>query len=433
MVKDKIEYLKNSDVVRRIINGSIWNLLGSIFSQVLMLMSGIIVSRLISNTDFGKFSLIRSTISTFSIIIGLGLGVANTNLVSKHYLSNPQNAKNIIFTSLIITVGFSFTICVFSIIFRRDISELLFHNLQASNVYYYFILLLFFTVLNLALTGILLGFEKYSIIAKILISSSLITTTISMVTTYFLKFDGAVIGLLLGACITTLGSFLSIKTEFKKIKGETIFLKAAISRIIWTGIPTMFSSMVPILSLWYVNLSLSRSTDGYFGLGILDAAMRYTSVIVLIPNSMAQVILPLLNQNVSNIKKYSMLVKSTVFMNLVVSILITLLILVFSRKLMGLYDSKFSDSYYILIILCCSTIFISINSIFSQIFLTHNAVWIGFILNILWAMLYIFGSVYSLHNFYGVKGIAFSHLFSYFFHTLLQFITYHFILRKYKF
>jgi O-antigen/teichoic acid export membrane protein len=420
----KINYVFKILNVNQILKGSSWNLIGTVVSQVTMLFLGIIVSRMILNDDFGKFSLIRSTVLTFSVLIGIGIGVVNTNLVSKNRLVNIKYTHDLIFTSIVLTTIITLLVSVTLLLFEASFSNMIFVNNQQSLIYKFFVGLLFFTVINLALTGVLQGLKEYTLIAKIAVYTSLVTIFITVISTYYFRLEGAIFGLAIGAFFSAFFLGKNIYVKIYKTNTKLSFLKNEILVLLKFGIPVMLASQVPLTALWYVNFIVTKSQNGYLNLGILDSAMRYTSMIVLIPNSISQVILPLLNQNISYYHKFREIIKSALRYNLIISITISFAIVCFSEELMSLYNSNFSSYNLVLIVLSISTVFISLNSIFTQFLLTQNAVWQGFILNLLWAFLYISISSYFIRINYGAKGVAYAHLISYAIYTLISYIYY---------
>jgi O-antigen/teichoic acid export membrane protein len=81
----------------RVFRGTAWSLLGTVVLQGCAMLASVGAARILGQAAFGGFGMIRSTVMTFGILAGTGLGIAATKLVAEHRTSDPVRGGGTIF------------------------------------------------------------------------------------------------------------------------------------------------------------------------------------------------------------------------------------------------------------------------------------------------------------------------------------------------
>ena len=84
------DQVQKSELSKRLYKGISWTLAGSVVNKVLQLTAFILVARIIGKEDYGRIGIVRSTISMFTIISTMGMGVTATRYI--FYLSPTPSA-----------------------------------------------------------------------------------------------------------------------------------------------------------------------------------------------------------------------------------------------------------------------------------------------------------------------------------------------------
>ena len=62
--------------------------MGTVSSKIILLIAAIYVAKILGPESFGKWGILRSTVSMFSIFLGFGIGVASTKYLAEYKESN---------------------------------------------------------------------------------------------------------------------------------------------------------------------------------------------------------------------------------------------------------------------------------------------------------------------------------------------------------
>ena len=125
--------------------------------------------------------------------------------------------------------------------------------------------------------------------------------------------------------------------------------------------------------------------------------------------------------------EYNDILNKNLKINIYLSSLLVIVFVALSPVIIKLYGYKYDDSLYPLIIMFITTAFISINNVLGQAIASKDRMWLGFIVNLIWGIVFI-GLTFLFVRFYhwGALGLSFAYLISYIVHSVIQF----FIIKK---
>lgn len=412
-----------SPQVLRMANGAFWSLSGALLSRGLALVSSIIIARFLGAKGYGEFGIIQSTIGMFGMFAGLGLGMTATKYIAQYRDTDKEKTENIIALTALVA---SITSAIVSILLFYFSGWLATKTLAAphlSSILQIGALYLFFLSIIGLQNGILAGFEAFKVIAIRSVIAAVSTFPLMVGGVYFFGIQGAVWGLVGSSLINVVLNYLAIqkiffkndiKINIKNCIGEKYILHEF-------ALPAFLAGVMVGPVNWICNTILINQPNGYSEMGIYNAANQLMLIILFVPGTLATIILPMLtnlNQD-SNAVKYSRMLKYNIILNILIASIISLGIIIFSRLIMSTYGASFSGGQSVLIILALTAILVSYNSVIGQAIASKGKMWIGFILNLMWAIILILITYLYTKNGGGAFGFAKANFYAYFFLSLI--------------
>jgi O-antigen/teichoic acid export membrane protein len=404
-------------------NGAFWSLSGALLSRGLALVSSIIIARFLGAKGYGEFGIIQSTIGMFGMFAGLGLGMTATKYIAQYRDTDKEKTENIIALTALVA---SITSAIVSILLFYFSGWLATKTLAAphlSSILQIGALYLFFLSIIGLQNGILAGFEAFKVIAIRSVIAAVSTFPLMVGGVYFFGIQGAVWGLVGSSLINVVLNYLAIqkiffkndiKINIKNCIGEKYILHEF-------ALPAFLAGVMVGPVNWICNTILINQPNGYSEMGIYNAANQLMLIILFVPGTLATIILPMLtnlNQD-SNAVKYSRMLKYNIILNILIASIISLGIIIFSRLIMSTYGASFSGGQSVLIILALTAILVSYNSVIGQAIASKGKMWIGFILNLMWAIILILITYLYTKNGGGAFGFAKANFYAYFFLSLI--------------
>ncbi len=171
--------------------------------------------------------------------------------------------------------------------------------------------------------------------------------------------------------------------------------------------------------LWIGNAILINQPQGYGEMGIYNAANSWRSAVLFIPGTLSGIVLPLLSnlKGASDTRSFLKILRLNILLNGGFTAVVAIVISIFSSVIMTSFGEGFSSSQLVLILLVWSGVFYAVTIVIGQSIASGGNMWIGFILNSVWALVYL-GVTWWFREF-GAKGIALANLVSYIVHMAL--------------
>lgn len=414
--------LSKSPIMSRILHGAFWTFLGTALAKALVLIASIICARILGKEKFGEFGMIRSTVNTFVVLGSVGLGVTATKYIAEYKNKNQDKVLSIYYltNSFALLMGVMVTLIVVIaapfIAGKYLQSDYLIFDLRIGG------LLLFFTILNSAQNGALYGLENFKQVSFNTFWGSLTESILMLLGAYLLGVTGAILGFGMGFVVIfvlnkislnkALG-FFSIKNVLKNIKKEDVSILYKFS------VPATLSSLMVAPTFWIVRSFLVRH-DGYGELAIYEASEQWRTILLFVPSALSQIVLPILS---SIQKEDSNSFWKVLWINMSMCsgfcLILVLIILVLKTKIMLLFGRDFTEATPLLV-LCSSTIFSSASSVVGLAISSKSKMWVGFLFNLIWAIILIISAYYFLNLGMGAVSLCWAVLLSYVVLTVVQ-------------
>ncbi|WP_299837349.1 oligosaccharide flippase family protein [uncultured Tenacibaculum sp.] len=362
-----------------LIKDSFWSLFGNVFSKGLSLFSGIFIARLLGKEVFGEYGMIKNTLVSIALFSTFGFGYAVTKFIAEYRDSNTKKLKVIIgyVTSITVIVSFlmSFLVFVFSDYIAVDILK---SEGLSSSLRIVAILILLNAIVSLQL-GVLYGLGKFKEIARINVIVGVVTFVFSVLFTYLWKLNGALLALLLVQLVNFILNYQLIgdfNCFFVKREERD---KIIFNEIINFSVPVALQEALFSAVYWFSNL-LIVNYSSYGELGLYNATLQWTSMILFIPGVLRSVVLSHLSTKLNNEKEFAKVISLTLLINFIMTLIPALGVLLLSNFIADFYGDSFVGFASLVRIALISTLFISTSNIFVQIYMSKGKNWLMFFL-----------------------------------------------------
>lgn len=389
MIYKSILNIGSNSIIKRIVSGTSWVFIGTVISKSVVFLATICIARILSKEAYGELSIIRSTIQLFVSLSGFGIGATATKFIAEYRKNDPKKTINIYLVANIFVWVIAVISCLVLTLFssyiaieRLNQEELILQFRIAS-------IILFFTLLNGAQIGTLSGFEDFKRIAKCNVIMGLFEIVFLCIGAYLWGLTGAVVGFGLTYCVgwvynsigirRHLQAFhLSLITELKKIEFGDF-------RILFSfSLPLAAVSWIHMFTYWWMKTSVA-GTSGFENMANYDVAEQWKNLILMIPNMIASVILPILSNINANLKDRRNVVRLNLYINVGITGTLSVLIFILGKWILLLFGSVYTNVWP-LYILAISTVLDSISSICGTLLISSNKVFLGLISNMIWAV-----------------------------------------------
>lgn len=418
--------LLSSDIGRRIAHGTFWMFAGTVIGKFLVLIAGIIVANILGKEQYGELGLVRSTISMFVILGTAGLGLTATKYIAEYKDTNKEKVSSI----FVLTNGFAliigFIISFVILCIAPHLAEKTLNAPHLVNEVRIGAVLLFIAVMNSAQSGVILGFEDFKASALTAFYASFAEFVFMIMGAYYWGVIGALIGFGIGYVIMSISYFFYIRKNMVSrhiSRSLKAFSKNDVKLLYKFSLPAALSSLLIGPVFWIARTMLANSPNGYSELGIYEVADQWKIIILFIPSSISNILIPILSSIYSQGKSesYNKTLKYNIIINASITFILATVIALFSKWIMCLYGSEFDD-ISTLIIVIYSTVFTSIASVIGIAITSKGKMWIGFGFNLLWSLMFLYFVSLFLKMELGAKGLALALLLSYLFHSINQYI-----------
>jgi O-antigen/teichoic acid export membrane protein len=402
---------------------------GSVGSRALIMLSGVIISRILGSEYYGQFSMVNSTVTLFVTFSSMGISATLTRYVAI-YLNAPAKMGNII-GSLSAFVGLMSVIMSVTLFLLSKMLSLWVSDSDVLTGYFKITsFTIFFSALASIQQSILLGMEKYKQSARI----ELIRCGVYIVLAGILSSWQGIYGAIWALLITNVHQFCLLYLENRreyKLKNIVLRFNFDIEikkLILYFTIPAFAASLLVIPVSW-INNSILAKQVGFGELAIFSVALQWMTMITYIPAQLGQV-KPIYTDLYAN-KKYIELknmFKKITISSIMLVIPIILFAVIFGEFILNLYGDGYEKGYFTFILMMIAALLITLQSQIGSLLQAIGRMWAGFILNLIWSVVII--GVFYYFRAFGSFGYALSYCIAYVIHTILSYLTLYYFWKK---
>lgn len=399
-----------------------WSLFGALLLRSQIIIVSIFIGRILMISEFGKLGLLRSTIGTFTIFASVGVGLGATKFISEAIAFENHNIFSWVKFSYTVTFYSAGFFGIITYLIADDVGKSLLNDSHFGNYIKLSALLIFLNCILSTQIGILNGFQSFRRIAVLNMYGSILAISLQFYFTWLYHINGFILASSF-SCVIQAGlnhfvirSFLKQSASIVKNKLSKSLKKAFLNFCV----PAALSGLMVTPVSWYCNTILVKGQNGFKEMAFFDIANNWRMILIFIPSTISQVVLPNITA-INNRLKLRNFLYFNMLLNGCIALVSCALLLFLTIPLLKLYGDQFITGQFTFKILIISSIFLAIGNVIAQLIAGKLKMWYGFAVNIIWAIAIILLSIYFIeHQKMGAEGLAWAYLISYFIHTILQ-------------
>lgn len=367
------------ELVKKILSSSLLLLISNSVGRLAMFLANIFAARMLSQDAFGQFAMIRNTISS---VEGLNSGTLGSTIIKKVAETNHSEKEKLptLLTTIFIINFIISLILMLAIFFNIDfiVDKFFIGSSEIVQGLYIGIFILISSSFATLTQNILIGFEEYKKLSIMSIITSVVSIPTIFILIYYFKLNGALFGIVFYFSLDFILKFL----YYKKLSLEFIFnfkdFKLEATKILLFSYPLFLAVIINTISFWYARVLLVNKTNSFEEIAIFDAAFQWLTIIMIITSSTTNVALPMLNKVIENTKDLANIFKINLFINIVISILIASIFIIFSKYIMSIYGKVYVAGFKTLEVLSATAIFFTIATIYNRYMISIHKTWLLF-------------------------------------------------------
>ena len=360
-------------VIRKFLKGSFWAVYGNIAVKGFSLISSMIIARWVGSDTFGQLSIIKTTLSVFSLFATFGLGVTVTKFVAESKRLGDRELATTIKAANSITLFTGSVLGLVIVLFAPFISDSILANEGLTNPLRISGLYLFFNSLNVYQLGVIAGLEAFRQLARINLIMGFLTLPILLSATYFGGLEGTLWGLTIHLIINW---YLNRALIIEKVaeSGITVVkskVSTRIKELVRFSYPLALKEIIYSLSNWAVFYLLLINTD-FAQVGVFNSAYQLAQLILFLPASVLTVFLSILSHQTDNRQNYNQLIRKNLILTFIITAGVGLGIIVFSGFIYKFYGISYEGGEVILYILTVATIPMALIGVLEQVCISSS-------------------------------------------------------------
>ena len=372
----------------RFAKGTFWAFLGTLIAQGLGMVASIVTARLLGTTGFGEYGMINSTIGTFGVFAGLGLGLTATKYIAEYRQSDPVRAGRILELA---TRAAMISSGLVALILLGISPWLATHTLNAPHLdkgLALGCLLLLFNSLNGLQSGALGGFEAFKTIAKVNFLRGILNFPLMLAGVWFFGLMGAISAQVLVSVAGWWLNHRAIRRECDKagIPRHGNHLRMEIPTLWNFAFPAFLSGIVVGPFLWLSNTLLVHQPGGYGELGLLSVANQWRTVLMLLPGIFNSVALPMLSSGQENSVHFEKTMDISQSLSIMIILPAAAALLLGNRWIMLLYGPEYAAGGPVFVSLLTGVAIAGIGSAPGSAIQATGRMWLGALLNLTWGI-----------------------------------------------
>jgi O-antigen/teichoic acid export membrane protein len=396
----------------RLARGSVWSTFGTVSLQGTAMLAAIFTARVLGKTGFGELGLVRSTVMTFGVLAGTGLGLATTKFVAEFRNVDPARAGRLIGLLLNVAFGLSGAATLVCIALSSPIAARMMNAAWLAGPLRVGALLLFLGTVSGVQMGALSGLEDFRAVALLSVGDAVATLSSTVLGAWLFGLPGAVAGSVLAAALTFPLKQVIIRRRCRDA-GITIS-----HRNVSEELPSLWSFVLPAILLgvsaqpfeWMARVILARRPNGFAELGLFTAAYGWGQVVLLVPSQVTAPSMPILANMYGrrDRKGFLRLLKFVAAITAGCGFLVALPLMFLSKWIMRAYGATFANGWRVLAVVAVAYSVASLSSLFRATLVATGQMWWQNAHAAIWGATLV--GAFFLLSAHGAVGLALSYL-----------------------
>ena len=406
----------------RFARGAFWTTAGAGVSRLATLTSAVIVARILGKVMYGELGMVMATVTMFTAYASMRLGVTAARYVAEFRERDPAKAGRILGLASLTAIISGGIVTLVAICSAPYISL---HAINAPHLRIAIQLgsvILLFEAISGAQRGALTGYEAFRSAAKADLIVAICTLPIVLGGAYVFGLIGAVAGRGLQSLSGCFLYHLAVRRESRRwaVRLTIRGLASELPILYRFSLPAVLGGVIVAPAIWVASAMLANQPGGFGEMGIFSAARQWWGALLILPQLLAQVNLPILTDRftATDPKGVQKVLLASVGVNALLSIPAAVVLSILSPWVMFMYGEGFRTGAPTLVLLVWAATLAAIQQPVAQVIIASSRMWLSFLTNAIWAASLL--TIFSFLQDTGASGLATSFLLSY---ALLMGIT----------
>ncbi len=336
-------------------------------------------ARFLGKAGFGELGMVQSTVGTFGIFAGLGLGLTATKYVAELREQDPVRVGRILALSAVAALISGILMTTILVAMSPVLARNVFGAPKLAGPLAIGAGLVFFGALNGAQTGALAGFEAFQTIARVNVFAGLTSFPLIVFGVWRWGIRGAVWGTVAAMAINWALNNRALRREGKTsgIAYEFAGFYKEWRVLHRFTLPAFLASIVVGPAMWICNTLLVHQPEGYAQLGLYTAADRWRLLILFVPTSVFGMVVPVLSNlyGAGDLLGFKRVFRANVLLNSGLALTLASVVTVCAPRIMSVFGKTFHSGWPILAILAFSALPEALNTVLGHPLIVADAMW----------------------------------------------------------
>lgn len=418
-MQNPLANLEMSSVMRRLVHGALWSVIGVAIARGLALLAWIVLARFLGKEGFGEMAVIQTTVGMFGVFAGFGLGMVATKHVAEFRRSDPARAGRIIALSQIVAMVAGGLMGVVMLVIAPWLAANVLSAPHLGGLLRIGALLVLLSAVYGAQRGVLAGFEAFKHIAWLNFLAGTLSFPLIVGGVYLAGLHGAVLGLVATSAIGCVANHMFLRHQIQKNNIPLAFSGwTRERRVLWTfSLPAFLTSTMIAPTIWACSALLVNQPGGYEEMGLFNAAYIFRNMFVLAGVTIAAPLLPILADRVN--APNEQMHRVNIALTWAIGAIPALPFLCFPELAQILFGEQYSGRAFlqVMVITLLFTCIILYKLGLSRVLAVNNMMWWGVADNAFWSI-FIITSAYFLVR-WGATGLSASFALAYIVNTIV--------------
>jgi O-antigen/teichoic acid export membrane protein len=286
------------DVSGRMIRGATFTAGSALISRLITFFAGLVAARVLGAAAFGTFSLCQSTVTLATAVAGMGLPWVITRVIAAYRTENPERAYRLWRVLTLLCVGGVAVVSIGALSAAGPLTKMTFGPAAGPALLVGCVVLFTGYAINNFSQAVLMGAQEFTLAAKWGIARSLAAAGGLVGGVSVGGPIHAVVGYALGEYVVLVPLLRQGHALLRAPRlGAESTSRPILTNDIWQMAAAAWGSTLLLHpALWYSQVLLRRSADGYTALGVFALSQRAVQAVVMVPGSIALSSVPILTE-----------------------------------------------------------------------------------------------------------------------------------------
>jgi O-antigen/teichoic acid export membrane protein len=280
----------------RLLRASALVTVGNVASRVVSLLAGIVCARLLTETQFGAFGVIQSTLGMFATGAGLALGMAATRYLAMYRATDPDRVPAVLMVVFGVGTGSTAAMALVLVLLAPWLSSYVLHDPALAWPLRWSALQLVTSTAYGIVAGVLSGMERYGVIGVTAVLQNVAIVLASILLIPLGGLNGAIAAQAVGLGLATIVSLWYVRGLITQLHGRRLFddLRRERAMLVNFCFPSLLGSLVILPATWAATVVLANAPNGLTEVAYFTAADRFRQMLVFVAGFVGTALLPIL-------------------------------------------------------------------------------------------------------------------------------------------